>query len=427
MDETLKYHDYKKGELQLLKDLQRLCQDHTLSDVVFVTGTERARIFAHSSLVAARCSKLSQDVANFLAKYPNNICSEPDQRETLLFACCEISTPVACDIMTFLYTGRIRLHSDTVFTVLYGALKFGIANLAALAEEHVYQTINPQHALHYLTLAMNFGFANIEAFALNYIAIHAATIIARDEFCSASVEVASQIVKQDNLNASEEDIWCALVRLASYQASVPVNLKISEMNSAQKNDVKPYLAQYLRAGYVRILNMTATWFVEEVEPLGLLDDEELLLKYRFDATSDLEPFEHSFPYNRIDFLTRIRHRTLSFESASHPHAQGVTTMTQVSLPLWTRYVDIDFDKRCDLGRYSDLSFYEDSDCTLRVASLNSVFASYRAVSRHECQVNMNMTKPSIRLSCRQFWFKFYSPRNFRPSWGYCFQVKPALV
>jgi hypothetical protein len=171
-----------------------------------------------------------------------------------------------------------------------------------------------------------------------------------------------------------------------------------------------------------MLNMRVKTFALEVEPLQLLSEDEVLLKYRYEATAELAPFESAFPLNRVDFLTRIRQQSVAFAS-SHPHLRGVTEKVEVLLPSWTRIARITFDARCKLGRYADLTFYENDACTAKIASLDAVLASHR-VARRTCSAPREAT---LSVPHRRFWYVMYAPGSFDAAWGFAFRVCPSIV
>lgn len=86
----------------------------------------------------------------------------------------------------------------------------------------------------------------------------------------------------------------------------------------------------------------------------------------------------------------------------------------VELPNWCQELTITFDRNSFLGRYSDLNFYIDADCTTRVFSFH-----YASIEREK--MKMVDTPLVLEIPSNRFWFTFYSPANFPPEWGYRFE------
>lgn len=423
----LKSEEYRTSYLELIRDLKAYSEDFSSTDVVFVTGVEEQHVRAHSFIVAARCPKIAKHFSVSPSRACGTGCVTEDESLEWRFYFRDISPAIMQALVTYMYTGSIRVRGESAFALMHAGSKLGLESLVNIAEQHVISTTDPSHALRYLASASSLGVAKMEAFILQYIVRHTKKVVGSVQFCRAPSDIVFRIVKQDELGATEEEIWSALIRRACWLAALPLNLAVSDMNALQKKDIVPFVKPFLKPGFLRILDMNSAWFAREVHALGILSADEVLLKYRYDAASRTLPMERAVPYDKIALLMRIRQSTMTFESVSHPHPQGITSVVALSFPVWTRFIQIEFDPRCELGRYADLSFFEDSDCNIKLASLQVVLASARLARRHELSANASSTKPSVKLPYRQIWFKFYSPCSFRPGWGYLFFVKPFVV
>jgi BTB/POZ domain/BTB And C-terminal Kelch len=418
--------DYNCGTQGLLADLERLHGDHTNADVVLFVE-DGARFRAHSVVLACRCPALIPEIQAFIAEQFGNIAVWPPQaRATLSISLPTLAPCTMQEILRFVYTGRISLTRGNVLDVVAAADVLGIAHLSRLATAHALRAVDAASVLPFLERAVHHKMSSLTTEFIEYIARHSTLLLARNEFCALSLPVVLRIVQQEDLSASEQDLWFALVRWACVRASVRDNLSVSQMDASERARTREHLRPFLRPGYLRILDMDCTTFAKEIEPLDLIGEDEVLLKYRFGAGMALKVlFEVAFPLPQIDFLLRIRQRPTRYESASHPHPTGVSQRIVVSLPLWTRRAHITFDHRCELGRYSDLSFYEDDACESKIASLDSILAVHR-VSRRVTNA-FSIVEPSLSVPLRRFIYTFYAPTNFAPQWGYAFCVRPSIV
>jgi BTB/POZ domain/BTB And C-terminal Kelch len=418
--------DYTSGDRGLVSDLVCLQADASSVDVILLAGPARVRFPAHSAILGARCSSLVPDIKRILdlRRIERGGLQGSSAIEVALP---RIAPRTMVVLLRYVYTGHIRLNSSNVFRLMLAAEELGMPRLLNLVSHHIHGTTDLPHALNYLVQSLELELHLPAIYTLKFISHNTKDVLARDEFYSLPPEAVSLIVKQECLSASESEIWHALVRWACLRASIPVRASVSETSEEEKCQLCEHLREYLRPGFIRILNLDTVSFAAEVEPLNLLSDEEVLLKYRFDATADLLPFEDAFPLPRSEFLSRVRQQIAFYQSPYHPHPRGITEKVMVVMPSWTRQIHIDFDQRCRLGRYAELSFYTDEDCSAKVASLNSVFASYRVNLRRPAKNPQVPISPRLSIPVRRFWFTFYAPGNFAPSWGYAFRVTPSIV
>jgi BTB/POZ domain/BTB And C-terminal Kelch len=418
--------DYTSGTRGLVSDLACLQADTLVADVVLVAGAEAVRLPAHSSVLSARCPSLVPAITGFLSKY-HDVEGNGTRSENLELAFPSISPRTLHTVLIYIYSGRIRLSSSNVFLVLLAAEQLSMQRLSNIASHHVRRTTDVSHILNYLVQSLEFNLTSASAYLVSFIARNTEQILSRDEFVSLPTEAVSFILKQESLSASESDIWYALVRWACVRASIPVRVSLSSTSQEDLCKLRPHLRDFMQPGYLRILNLDVGCFANEVEPLAVISTEESLLKYRFDATAELVSFDDAFPMSRTEFLSRIRQRSALFQSISHPHQRGVTEKIMVCMPSWTRQTHVDFDLRCRLGRYADLSFYRDEDCTEKISSLQSVFAAHRVSARRADTDSNGNRAPRLSFPLRRFWFMFYAPGNFAPAWGYAFRVTPSIV
>jgi BTB/POZ domain/BTB And C-terminal Kelch len=424
--------DYTGGTDTLLADMARLRDDRNTSDVVLIAA-DGTRFHSHSSILACRCPVLEPPIQAFLAKHPDNLSVWPrEARAVLPLSLPTVSALTLGSILRFVYTGRIHLTGENVFDVIAASNALGLVHLSRLAMVHIQAASTNETVLPFLERAMQHQLTSLVTELLEYIVWHSRDVLARDEFCELSLPVVLNIVKQEELGASEAEMWRALVRWACIRASVPAYLSVSQMTSSERNAVRTRLIPFAHPGHLRILNMDSTSFTKEVEPLKLFNESEVLIKYRFEAAFAAGAlFDDAFPLPHIDFLMRIRQLTTCHESASHPHSRGVTELVVVSLPPWTRQAHISFDRRCALGKYSDLSFYESEQCETKIGSLNTVLAAHRIARRlanaRTQQSTSSDPEPTLAIPLRRFVFKFYSPSNFEAGWGYSFCVRSSIA
>lgn len=424
-EEEVRFRDYTSGTKTLLHDLA-LLQDNTASADVSLLATgcrPSAQALCHSSILAARCSKLVTRIREFIDSNPHNVALDGSTGKAILqLELPEVLPHILRPVLRYIYVGHIRLRSDIVLPVLRAAQSLGISSLVRTASHHLHSRISPPAALPLLSHALELDLPESVNTLLTFVAENAGAVVKMAEFCNLSEEVVTLIVKQENLTISEGELWGALLKWANSRAGLARNRKVCSMNRHEMQRLHPFLGKFLMPGLLRLLNVDMVTFVTEIEPLRIVDADEVLLKYRFEAARDSVPFEVAFPLERIDFLTRIRQQSSNFQS-SHPHEIGVTESFEVLLPVWTKVAHIAFDPRCKLGRYSELSFFANDACSEEIATLSSIFADHRVAVRR----GHGEGEPRLSISLRRFWCVLYSPNTFRAGWGFSFTVTPSIV
>lgn len=418
------FRNYRDGIDGLIRDLDRLRHDVSSTDVTLRVGPDREPIRAHSTVLAARSPVLRDKILQYVTR------SGHEPPVARLAPNTEIALPTTSqdimnDVLRYMYTGQISIRGRAVFDIMVLANELEMASLSQIAVQHMKRTARPSQLIEYLALALEKQLSTAVVYLARSVAKHTELALSQPSFLCAADDVVKYIVKQEDLSASEDIVWKALLRRAFHKAGVPLDLAADQLSEQELRDVGAFLRDFARPGMARFLNLDVLTFAQEVEPFEIVSDEELLLKYRFEATANTATFEHAFPYEQIEFLTRIRMRTLFFESDSHPHRCGVREKTAVVLPSWTKRAEILFDPKCQLGRYSDLSFYEDDKCAVKLTSLAAIQADHRVKCRSD--PSLKSKEPALELTCQRFWFVFYTPVSFPPAWGYSFRVVPMTV
>lgn len=415
--------DYGKVEA-LVHDLGKLLQTGHGADVIFIVGPQNVEFRAHSMLLAARCSALKDDVRAHLEETrKEDAASEAkgqQHRGTTALEIClpDVNPDPFMEALRFVYTGKVLVTLRNAFALYRIASKLGAPGLMRVVCRHLQATCQMDEVLEMLQEALSDALDGIVAVLTTFIAENCRDVLQTPAFLTAPHDVVLHILKQERLDASEAEIWDALIRRATACAGISPDAKVSMMSGLERQKVVEHMCAFMGPGLLRTLNIPTKVFADEVEPLGVLTPRDALLKYRFEATKDFAEFTQAFPAPCIDFINRIRRPRLQFESP-HPHKAGARETTCVSLPSWATKVRVEFDERCKVGQYSELKFFQDEACT----TLLSIFTDdrHKKLAGHKPQLSLDKGL-TLNLPSTQFWFSFYSPQNFDPAWGYKFVV-----
>lgn len=427
------------------KDMHDLLDSGIGSDVSFIINGISTGIRAHSSIVAVRCKAIRTEVCKFRAKVRDG---EKHEEATLEIPIDAVSLHTFRKVLKYVYTGTIALQATDVYDVCSLSARLGIGSLQSIVFSHLRNEDNVRQITTVLDRALQNAEQNrlLVARLTEYFAENCSKVLQNAPFEELSGDLMLHIVKQENLGASEFEIWEALVNWSCLQSGLSSPKRVSLMIESEKKRVAVHVKLFCRPGYLRILNFDAETFAREVEPLDSFPPAEVLLKYRFDAAAGNAAFEHAFPGDRYSFLLRIRQRTTCYESSSHPHPRGVSQTVKVQLPRWVTEMKVVFDPRTALGRYADLEFCTDEGRTERIYSVRASEVPGRMCLLSEVRTNPpywseprieNLTERStvsarplgvdpIYITGNCFWFTFYSPQNVGDSaWGYKFFVSIA--
>lgn len=398
------------------------------TDLNFLLNHQSCAIPAHSSVVAVRCYNLRNTILRFREKVINLSENSP---QPVLELPVHISSEISFrKVLEYVYTGSITLEAADVIDVCSLAAFLGIPSLQSL----IFSYLRNEDNLALVTTVLDSALQNLDENRqlviklTEHLAENASKALRHAPYSHLSLDLIKHLAKQENLAASELEIWNALITWSCTRAGIDPAKKVSEMQTFERRAVADHMRAFCKPGMVRILNFDAMSFLEEVEPLGVFAAPDVLLKYRFDATAGNAAFEDAFPKDRYNFLLRIRQRTMCFESDSHPHPRGVSQTAKVELPRWVSEVKIEFDERTALGRYADLEFFMDENLT---SSIFSVRASIQDRFDFSSRLTRSMERYSIKpvalgplsVAGNCFWYKFYAPQNVGDlAWGYKFHI-----
>lgn len=406
------------------QDLLGLLESSDAHDIHFLLPSTPP-ICAHSAVIAVRCRALRPAVVTFLATRTTSTDPHPSP---LLIPVRPVAPATFRNVLRYLYTGSITLSEAAVYDVSALAGALGVDSLQQIVFSYLQSRDNVRQVAPILDRALQAReHGPLVGKLTAYVAENCATVLRHAPFHQLSRQLMVHLLKQENLWASERDIWTALVEWCCARCGVDGGRKISEMARPDCVKVAREMGAFCKPEYLRILNFDAAWFSQEVEPLGVFPAAEVLLKYRFEATAGMVGFDNAFPLDRYSFLRRIRQRTMCFESSTHPHPRGVSHSFEVQLPVWVSETKVVFDSRTALGRYADLEFFADEEKSQRIFSVRASRQSQFGIYRGRVKILGLAAEPEaldpVIVHGNTFWCSFYAPKNVGDlAWGYKFFV-----
>lgn len=282
------------GISRLLEDLRRLSEDEATCDVVFLCDDDIS-VPCHRLILQCRCSNfqatatgeircLIPGTTTFFTEAPKSSVPLGTIVPTHQVRWPGISGVSLREVISYVYTGRMRLVDENVFDILSIANGLGIEELASSAQDHILSTLKIDNAVSYLQNALRLQKSSLAAYLLEqcstFINENATECLQTMAFLNASKDTIIHIISSDNLAMTEEDVWRSVLRWALHNADVSATNPHS-WTTEERIRVCSFLSPVI--SYVRILLIDSQVFAEEVEPTGAVPMEISLERYRIAA------------------------------------------------------------------------------------------------------------------------------------------------
>lgn len=296
--------------------------------------------------------------------------------------------------------------------------------------------IDGESAMDLLDKSLTCNDEDLTGVCLDFISMYTFEVIESVNFISASVQAMHRMLEVDVMTVREVLVWRSVLSWAVIKAKVATDDPRS-WTPEERELIRPMLRTVLEPGRLRVLDVDALIYGKEIETTQVMDEEELIFKYRFDALKNEMTFmmndEHRAltkmwsthysdkdeldkRYTLLEAMKRLRRRAVFLES-KHPHeSQALEQRDLVELPSWVQVVVVEFDTRTRLARgarltiehedhdgttkrleYQDLFRYHTSRKTLAIAGhkLNISFSSESDASQYEWGYRIRFTAASL--------------------------------
>lgn len=409
-------------------DMLRLLQTGDGSDVKFVVSKNKPPYLAHSSIIASRCPALRDTVLEYLSER----CSPEDPHKHLQICVSSTSEAAMEQVLCYIYTGSITLDSAISYDVLTLSSEFGTTSLDRLVFNFFEDDKNLSLVAPNLDRALYDPKIEwrIISQLTKCLAGQCSKALARLNVSQLSAQFFEHLLKQEQLNVTERQLWEVIIKWACAQCGMNAPKCVSDMTERERELIAPKVRPLCEPGLLRVLDFDTMFMFNEVEPLNVFDSSDLLLKYRYDVLGEDESFACSYSGDHYSFLTRVRLRCMVFESQSHPMKQGENVKQKVQFPSWASLLRVEFDPRTTLERYSDLKLFGSEDLKEPVFSLAEVlgkgmlmgwgnWGDDKSVKRQR-----SVLSEPLYVDGRELWYTFFTPHNLGQSrgWGYKFTV-----
>ncbi|XP_053606682.1 uncharacterized protein LOC128673097 [Plodia interpunctella] len=267
----------------LLRDLQRLAEDHDSADIVFILGTAEEKVFAHKIIMIARCKSFQNTKRGEVCRIPGCTVTPSAGSQPTPIRMPHVQPDTFRLFIQYVYTGKLLLQDSGVFEMMTLAADLGVEDLRAACEDHVTSTLSVESACTLLAAAMEIqdrpGGKSASSFmerCIAFIGDNAADCVKTNAFLNLPKEAVIKLISSDFLCLEEEEVWRCALAWAKQRAGV--TQPSPHWTEEERARVCHHLCPLMQ--HVRLLLIDSAVFAEEVEPTGAVPMELSLERYR---------------------------------------------------------------------------------------------------------------------------------------------------
>lgn len=189
---------------EAMKSMEMMRGHHMLTDVILEVGTEL--FHAHRVILAAASPY-------FKAMFTGGL-RECEMKRVKLQG---VSPTAMGRLISFMYTGRIRVTENTVCQLLPAATMFQVVNVMQACCDFLDRQLHPSNAIGIANFAEQHGCNDLCKKANQYIERHFSQICQEDEFLQLSPIQLITLIKKDELNVQDEkEVYNAVLKWVKY-------------------------------------------------------------------------------------------------------------------------------------------------------------------------------------------------------------------
>lgn len=262
----------------LLRDFQHLIDDQDTADVLFLVGQGETAIYAHRLILLARCRHFQNRKRELFSS--KSVHSQLTVRKP------EFRPDVFREVLTFIYSGKVELHSRTAFEMLRIAEDLEITDLQLACEQYFMDNLSTENAADFLADAMSLsrgvgfrGMSSLVDKCIGFMEENAEEVVKTEGFLLLPKAAMIRLVSSDQFAVSEEELWRAVLLWAKRGSGVnkPTNQWTEEDNDKIREELSGVIE------HIKLLLIDSKVYAEEVEPTGVVPMEVSLERYRFAA------------------------------------------------------------------------------------------------------------------------------------------------
>lgn len=276
-------------------DMRKLINDEELSDICFVVGEDKEKIFAHKVILAGRCevframfaeqkhqtkSTKGKDAKSLKSTTPAPA-AESDAHVPLVLP--DVRPTVFLTLLEFIYTNSCKLSQTTVVDVLASAIEYNLDGLAKCCVQFITNGLKVDTACEAVQAAITYNQSDLRGTCLAFIEQNTQAVFKSRSFVELSEETLCVVLQCDNLQISEKEV------LAAVKEWTTVN---SVVTGKPANVVCARVMEHVR---IPLLDAdTLTKLEKENETSKLVPDRLMAKAWKYHATKQADPSDVQF-------------------------------------------------------------------------------------------------------------------------------------
>ena len=250
--------DWQSTKKTVLERSCHMFNNPFMSDIKFTCEDSSKSFYAHKYVLGTSSAVLHAMFYGDLAETKAVVhLSDTDEESLEQFLC-------------FIYTDKCDLTADNVVSVMYLSKKYIVPSLTEKCVEIMENSLDVENVLRILEQAIHFDEDELEKICLHLVESHTAVVAATEAFSNISHKTLACVLKRDQLNIPEVELFQAVLKWCDEQCSKK-QLEVSGENRR---------AVLQDAVYdVAFLSMSHEDFAKHVHLSGLLSAEEMVSVY----------------------------------------------------------------------------------------------------------------------------------------------------
>ncbi|RHZ73590.1 hypothetical protein Glove_230g161 [Diversispora epigaea] len=256
---------------RLSQDFSELINDKEEYNVIIEVGQEQNKktFTAHSAILRYRSSYFNKELSNTVPSVDNNkIISKKN-----------ISAQIFEIILKYIYSGVIdtkNMDTRTMYDLMVVANELDFEKLSKKLEDHLIEFkaswLKTHFTFVYHSIFKHNEFKNLEKFCNDIIVKHPSVIFESAEFTSLPESALTSILKRDDLQTKESEIWDYVIMWGTAQ-NPTLPEKLEEWSDKNFTTLKTTLRQCLPL--VRYFHIPNSHFVYKIKPYKKIFDKQL--------------------------------------------------------------------------------------------------------------------------------------------------------
>ena len=279
---------------------------------------------------------------------------------------------------------------------------------------------------------------------LDFISTHTISVLRSSTFLQSTLEAIIAFLEIDCLESDEDEVWTTVLQWVVAQKGLPTD-HVRSWTPEEVDEARSLLTMLLQEGKMRALSIDSKLFCIDIEGCKMLEEEELIWKYRWDALiknmghcerlwklfyppsaafkthkegcyeDDVGEQERRIIADSIrmgytrEKARRYLRRKVEFVESAHPHPKSASSVVSVRFPQWVRCITALFDDRSEITA--------DASLMVEYCSDDGAVCVTEEFGEENNSCKINGACPRQRAEGNLVRVKFRSGLH-TPTWGY---------